>query len=152
MKIKRQNTSLFEPFRWWRIRRQLLTLTPKRTCTDCGFLAFGDVEADAEARTMLDTKGAFGGLPGPVEKWNCARNLWDWGLHYSEPNWDAVIGETCCDRRGCPGFVRHVWGRTPEEHFTLESDTAEFRRKLVLGLLPLVYGTLGVMIGWLLKR
>lgn len=101
---------------------------------------------------MLDTKGALGGLPGPVENWRCARNLWDWGLHYGEANWDAILGEVNHDRRGCCGFLRHEWGVAPQEHFKLQSDILEFRRKLWLGLLPLVYGTIGVVIGWLLKH
>src|SRR4051812_3325861 len=125
--MKKRKTGLIDRFRWWRVQRQLLKLRPRRTCTDCGFLAFGEFEADAEARTMLDTKGTFGGLPGPVERWRCARNLWDWGLHYGTVNWDAILDEVNDDRRGCPGFLRHDWGLSPQEHFKLQSDRLEFR-------------------------
>lgn len=94
-------------------------------------------------------------VPGPVEKWRCARKLWDWRLHYGEANWEAILGEANGDRRGCSGFLRHTPGVSPADHFKLESEAREFRRKLLLGLLPLVYttvgGTIGVVIGWLLK-
>lgn len=146
--MKRRKPGLFERIRWWRIRRQLLKLTPKRTCTDCGFLAFGELEADSEMRTMLHTKGAFG-FPGPVENWRCARNLWDYGLHYTEPNWDGVLSEVNFDRRSCRSFLRHSPGRSPADHFTLEKEAIDFRRKLWLGLLPLA---IGLIAGWLLKR
>ena len=131
---------------WRRIRRHLLKLKPKRTCTDCGFLAFGNVEADIEDRTSLDSDL---GVRGPVENWRCARNLWDWGLHYQEMNWEALMSETQWDRRGCPGFIKWNPGHTPAQHFDLMRESNEFRRKLVIGLLPLLGVALGAAIAWL---
>ena len=81
------------------------------------------------SRTQLD-ESSFGGPPGPVEKWRCARNLWDWELHYARPNWDAVAGEIECDRRGCRGFFRHIPGRTPAEHLELERESKRDRNSV----------------------
>ena len=131
------------------MRGQLHRLLPQRTCLDCGFLAFGDQEATAEDRARLYTRGQLGGLPGPVNEWRCFRNLWDWGLHYTEPNWDAVLGEVHYNRRACSGFCHHSGGRLPADHFQIEKDSTEFRRKLWLGLLPLLYGSIGAAIAWL---
>jgi hypothetical protein len=83
---------------------------------------------------------------------SCARKIWDWELHYTIPNWDAILGEVNFDRRGCIGFFRHNPGRSPTEHLKLESQAKEFHRKMVLELLPLLYGTIGGIIGWLLGR
>lgn len=134
---------------WWRIRRQLVKLMPKRTCTDCGFLAFGELEADVEDRIRLDAE--VGGR-SPIENWRCARNLWDWGLHYSQMNWEALKGEVLYDRRGCRGFLSWNPGHNPAQHFELMRDSRDFRRKLLLGLLPLLYGSIGAGITWLLTR
>jgi hypothetical protein len=133
----------------WRIRRQLRKLKPKRTCTDCGFLAFGDVEVDLEDRIRLDSEM---GNREPVDNWRCARNLWDWGLHYSVMNWDALRGEVVADRRGCTGFMKWNPGHTPTQHFQLMKESADFRRKLLLGLLPLLYGSIGALVTWLVTR
>ena len=131
-------------------RSLLLKLKTIRTCTDCGFLAFGDNEVDAASRIQLVSgKNLASGLPEPVQKWRCARNLWQWELDYVAPNWEAVLSEANADRRGCPGFLRHSPGRSPAEHFQLETENKEFRRKLVLGLLPLLLGT---VLGWFLKK
>jgi hypothetical protein len=138
--------------RWWRKRRQWLKLRSVRTCTNCGFLAFGDNEADAASRIQLCTEGKYSGLPEPVEKWRCARKLWKWELDYVAPNWEAVLSEANADRRGCPGFFRHSPGRSPAEHLQLENGATEFRRKLMLGLLPLLYASIGGVVGWFLRR
>jgi hypothetical protein len=137
---------------WWATRRQFLKLGPKRTCTDCGFLAYGDQEADAIDRVRLSAHGSFGGPPGLPEKWGCARKLWFAELHYVEPDWAAVFEETDQNRRGCRGFFRQSPGRTPAEHFELEKESIAFRRKLWLGVLPLLYGSVGAAIGWWFSR
>ena len=142
---------LVEPLHWWRIRRKLVKLKPRRTCTDCGFLAFGSEEATSADRIAIDQDGSLG-LRGPVGNWCCARKLWDWELHYGAPNWDAVFGEANFDRRGCRHFMRWDPGRSPAEHLQLEREKVEFRRKLWLGFLPLIYSSLGGLVGWLLAR
>ena len=134
---------------WWRIRRQLLKLKPKRTCTDCGFLAYSDQAASFEDRARFDEED-HGSPPGPVENWRCARDLWDWGLYCTQPNWKTVYSEATWDRRGCSGFMKWDPGRTPAQHFDLAKDRTEFRRKLILALLPLLYVSVGTLIGWLL--
>ena len=137
---------------WGRIRRQLLKVKPKKTCLDCGFLAYGDDEADAPTRERFYTQGQLGGLSGQPEKWRCFRGLWTAHMHYGKPDWEPVLTETGWDRRGCPAFYRHDPGRTPVEHLRLERERVEFRRQLVLKLPPVVYGSLGAIIGWLLTR
>lgn len=137
--------------RWRDVRRQLLKLKPMRTCTDCGFLAFGDSEADAASRILLCVTNPVR-LPEPVENWQCARKLWHWELDYVAPNWEAVLSEANSDRRGCPGFFGHSPGHSPADHFQLENAAKEFRRKLMLGLLPLLYGSIGAAVGWFLRR
>ena len=142
--------------KWWRLGRQLLKLRPKRACTDCGFLAYGDLEATREDRWLIHEEGELGSLPGKVEEWRCARNLWTWGIDYFRPNWEATLDEANRDRRGCRGFFRQIPGRTPAEHLELEReskrDSKEFRRKLWLGLIPLLGVALGVALGWFLRR
>lgn len=134
--------------KWWEVRRKLVLLKPKRTCTDCGFLAFGDAEADSASRTMIRMEGKCG-LPGQVGKWRCARNIWDWEMHYVEANWDAVFSEANFDRRSCRGFFRHSPGRSPREHFQLEDGRLDFRRKLVY---TSVGALLGALLGWFIGR
>jgi len=77
--------------------------------------------------------------------------MWVWGLHYTRADWNAISEEIHEDRRDCEGFIRYSPGRTPNDHFKLETDAIEFRRKLWLGLLPLLYGAIGAAIGWLLR-
>jgi hypothetical protein len=92
------------------------------------------------------------GPAGPPEQWRCARKLWDWHLHYVSANWDAVFGEVNCDRRGCLHFMKWNPGRDPSEHLKMESGAIDFRRNLVLQLAPVLYGTIGAVVGWLLSR
>ena len=136
----------------WRMRPRLLKLKPKRTCLDCGFLAYGDQEADGPDRERFHVLGQLGGYPGEPELWRCFRGQWTAHLHYGGPSWEPVLTEVSWDQRGCRAFRRHSPGRTPAEHLKLEDGAIEFRRKLMLGLLPVLYGSLGAAIGWFLAN
>ncbi len=126
--------------------KALRWLQRKRTCTDCGFLAYGGAEMDREGRIMLDTRGQAG-MFSDVGKVHCFKNEWTWGLHYVEPNWEAVFGELDEDRRDCEGFRRYRSGRSPEAHVAIEDIHGQRRFQALLGLLSFGGALLGALIG-----
>ena len=142
---------------WLRRQFRRLTRTRTRTCADCGFLAYGQEEATATDRVLLRSieTGSSTSPSGPVDRWDCAKHLWQWELLYHEPNWEAVFSEVAHERRDCRGFRKWKPGSNPARHFDMERETADFKRQLVLRLIPLLYGSIGAMIGavlaWLWK-
>ena len=73
-------------------------------------------------------------------------------MHYSQMDWQALEGEVTYDRRGCRGFFPWNPGQSPTQYFDLMKDSKDFRQKFLLDLLPLLYGSIGAAITWLLTK
>ena len=135
--------------RRWRIH--LRKLRPRRTCGQCGFLAYGDEEARYADRVLLGSGCGSGTSPsGPAERWNCAKGLWLWELGYVQPDWGVIFDEVADDRRGCRGFRRWKPGRSAAQHAESEEKTVDFWRQLILKVAPkamsILYGLIGASI------
>ena len=134
-----------------RVRRGLRKLRPRRTCAECGFLAYGEEEARQTDRVLLGCGSGSGTSPsGPAERWNCAKRFWLWELSYIQPDWGVVFDEVAKDRRGCRGFRRWKPGWSPAQHAESEERLAGFWRQLILKVTPkamvLLSGLIGVSI------
>ena len=142
--------------RRWRItlrsslRRFRYRYLRRRTCLDCGFLAFADgAEADQSVRRTVAAKGSAGWFQdeGAV---NCFRHLWNWE---DDAPINIIVYETSVPRTSCSGFHWHSPGRSPKEHMTLEDERRSFRRQLRLALLSFLGAILGAMLGaWIGTR
>ena len=136
------------------VRRWRMHLRLRRTCADCGFLAYGGEEARRVDRVLLVLLGSgssSGKSPsGPAERWSCAKGLWLWELGYTQPDWDVVIDEVAKNRRGCRGFSRWKPGWSPAQHTESEERAVDFRRQLILKMVPkmmaVLYGLIGAAI------
>ena len=136
-------------------RKHLRKLQPRRTCAQCGFLAYGEGEASHHDRVRLGGGYGSGVSPsGPAERWKCAKGLWLWELVYVQPDWGVIFDEVTKDRRGCGGFRRWRPGRSPAQHVELEDKSVDFRRQLILAVMPkamaICYGLLVALIGSIL--
>ena len=139
--------------RRWRMR--LRKLRPRRTCADCGFLAYGDEEARYADRVLLGSGCSSGTSPsGPAERWNCAKKLWLRELIYVQSDWGVIFDEVTDDRRGCPGFRWWKHGRSPAQHKESEDKAVDFWRQLALKVAPkamaVLYGLIGGLIAFII--
>lgn len=131
--------------RWRTVVRKLRR---RRTCAECGFLAYGDGEARLADRLLLGSGSSSGASPsGPAERWDCAKGLWLWELGYIQPDWSVVFDEAAKDRRGCRGFRKWKPGWGPAQHAESEEKSVDFRRQLMLKATPKAIAALCGMIG-----
>ena len=127
---------------WRQIRRRF---QPRRTCIECGFLAFSDgTEAGKSARLTVRTEGAFGWFSDEAAI-DCAKHMWHWG-DYSP--FVTIIDEANRSRWGCSGFLKYHAGRSPKAHLLLEDERRE--RNYQGWLLPVLAFLGGTLLGvWL---
>jgi hypothetical protein len=97
-----------------------MILKRKCTCTDCGFLGFGNQEVTATPRYLLALEGQAG-LPD-ITTLYCYRHLWVGYESLYVGHDDRAKVEEVNEPRRCEGFVRYVPGFNPKEHLDLEPE------------------------------
>lgn len=120
----------------------------KRTCGQCGFLAWGTHEATRVERNLLNSVRFVAGAPPRLK---CTKRLWRVS---APPEW-ATLSDQVQMARCCSGYLRWRPGRSPEQHCAIEDKTVEFRRQMILktvpSLLKVLYAVL-IALSFLLVR
>jgi hypothetical protein len=117
-----------------KLRRMFYLWSPWRrhSCLKCGFLSFDGREASSDVRFTVAAKGTASWFVNENAV-DCYKRLW---IREFAQGADLAIYEANRPRFHCAGFIRHLAGRSPEQHLKLEDEKREFRRKLALSLIP----------------
>jgi hypothetical protein len=120
----------------------------RRTCLDCGFLAFMDGgEAGTSARATVAAEGKAGWFQREAAV-DCYKRLWNWE---DDAPINIIVYETNRLRYGCRGFHRYSPGRSPEAHLKLEDEQRSFRRQVLLALVGAMLALLAGAIGYVIR-
>ena len=115
----------------------------RRTCLECGFLAFDDGSEIAQgARWTIAAKGSDGWFT-KEDAVNCFKHLWDWR---DDSAFNIIVHEANRVHR-CASFLRYAPGRSPKEHMALEDEHRSFRQQFLLALLAFFGAMVGAWIG-----
>lgn len=125
--------------RW--LKRASDRLRGRHRCLDCGFLSFDGHEASLAVQCIISAGGKAGWFSKEKEDAvDCYKRLWFWDVG---GGLDVIIYEANRRRSRCRGFHRHVPGRSPQDHLRLEDEERDFRRRLVLVVVPALIAILG---------
>ncbi len=128
--------------RWLRRMSYLWSPRHRHSCLKCGFLSFDRREASSDVRFTVAAKGTASWFLNENAV-DCYKRLW---LSEFSQGAELAIYEANRPRFHCAGFVTHLAGRSPEQHLKLEDENREFRRKLILSLIPITIPPLIVLL------
>jgi len=123
---------------WFQRASYLWSPRRRNSCLKCGFLSFDGSEASTDVRLTVAAEGHAGWFVNESAV-DCSKHLWSW-----EGDGPSVaIHEANRQRFHCVGFRRHSPGRSPQDHLKLEDEDREFRRKVILVVVPTLITLLG---------